>query len=86
MSLLRTGRHWVRWTGAVPTMGGDDSAEVWCRAFTQGGANGQPEKSPQRGGYLYNGWHKTDPEAGHDKSAAEWQAKLDALTVVPTAK
>jgi hypothetical protein len=30
---------------------------------------------------LYNGWHKTDPEAGHDKSAAEWQAKLDALTV-----
>ena len=48
----------MRWTGAVPTMGGDDSAEVWCRAFTQGGANGQPEKSPQRGGYLYNGWHK----------------------------
>ena len=35
---------------------------------------------------LYNGWHKTDPEAGHDKSAAEWQAKLDALAVAPTAK
>jgi serine/threonine protein kinase/tetratricopeptide (TPR) repeat protein len=35
---------------------------------------------------LYNGWHKTEPEAGHDKSAAEWQAKLDALTVAPTAK
>ena len=35
---------------------------------------------------LYNGWQQTDPEAGHDNSAAEWQAKLDALTVAPTAK
>ncbi len=30
---------------------------------------------------LYDGWHKTDPAARHDKSAAEWQAKLDALRV-----
>ena len=49
--------QWVQWHGTVATSG-QVRAEVWCRAFTQAGANGQPEVPPQRGGYLYNGWHK----------------------------
>ena len=36
--------------------------------------------------WIYKSWNQAEPEAGHDKSAAEWQAKLDALTVAPTAK
>ncbi len=30
---------------------------------------------------LYTAWHESDPAAGHDTKAAQWQAKLDALTV-----
>ncbi|HIA28168.1 MAG TPA: serine/threonine protein kinase [Planctomycetes bacterium] len=29
---------------------------------------------------LYNRWHEAEPDAGHDRSAAEWQAKLEAAT------
>ena len=58
--------QWVRWHGTVATSttSGQVEAEVWCRAFTQGGANGQPEVPPQRGGYLYNGWHKVKVTRG----------------------
>ena len=49
---------WVRWHGTVLADASQPGGEVWCRAFTQGGAHGQPETPPQRGGYLYNGWHK----------------------------
>ncbi len=31
---------------------------------------------------LYSGWHEAEPDAGHDQSAAEWQAKLDAATAL----
>eukprot|EP01050_Picozoa_sp_SAG11_P017258 SAG11_NODE_2468_length_3322_cov_1.578964_2_plen_446_part_00 len=56
-------RHWqwVRFRGAV-FVSREPDAEVCCRAFTHGGANGQPRVSPQRGGYLYNGWHRVKLE------------------------
>lgn len=49
--------NWVQWRGTIAT-NGQPGPEVWCRAFTQGGEHSQPQVSPQRGGYLYNGWHK----------------------------
>jgi non-specific serine/threonine protein kinase/serine/threonine-protein kinase len=29
---------------------------------------------------LYKTWHEAEPDAGHDQSAAEWQAKVEAAT------
>lgn len=56
-------RHWkwIQWRGTVP-VSKQLNSEVCCRAFSQHGANGQPRISPQRGGYLYNGWHRVTPE------------------------
>jgi len=46
--------HWVRWYGTIEKGAGK---EVWCRASTVKGSV-QPEHPPQRGGFLYDGWHK----------------------------
>ena len=35
---------------------------------------------------LYSAWHEADPGAGHDKSAAKWQGKLDALEAARAAE
>ena len=61
--------HWVRWEGAVPVSltpevqrGQPVSARhmtVWCRAQTDDGQN-QVHMPPQRGGYLWNGYHKVN--------------------------
>jgi len=56
-------RGWLRWEASVPLapaqgLGcGGPLQELWCRVA---GASGslQPERSEQRGGYLYNGYHK----------------------------
>lgn len=53
---------WVQWRGTVE-ISRHYAEEVLCRAFADGGAKGQPQVSGQRGGYLYNGWHRVKVES-----------------------
>ncbi|MEM7203555.1 MAG: tetratricopeptide repeat protein [Planctomycetota bacterium] len=49
--------------------------QAW-RAASLGAAHPSTAKAIQRLADLYDAWHASEPEAGHDAAAARWRAKL----------